>query len=449
MNWNRYVENVLVQATYMSGDRNGIASALRLDRKLGVVILTAPGALPSGEELRKFYASIAGEDRVTSVAVPLVPGKDAKGSLTEAYKVATKKPVWLKNAVGTKVRLQTATFGTKVIAQAFGANVDGVTVANPARAAEARAQLQRLWGLREDLALKVGDWLEKKLVPVDKESHQTRKFSKDNRYVFLFAKQGDRSAEKAHHFTSILTWNLLKDRIDQHYQQNDYQIIPVAAGDRIGLQTDPDLAEFWRDSAWIKMMTGTGVDPRSAQLGLWTYFATRYRSVSIIGMRSGMIEVPALVGVRTLFLEEAFNAQAARMEKWLGGVVPGFERKVVDVPPGIAQGLYWKQKGAKGPNGDPAQVRGQAVRTALNGLQAGWTPSPVASSPQNKNWPTVQPESAALSPPENSPPVDPGVKSAMASVLNQIPGKGIDNFMLQKEALDEIMQWICAPTVSA
>lgn len=303
--------------------------------------------------------------------------------------------------------------------------------------------MQNLWRLGSTsaaLEAEVGTWLREK-----------KRFNPNNRYVFLFAKQGDRSAEKAHHFTSILTWNLLKDRLDQHYQDksNNYRIIPVAAGDRIGLRTDPDLAEFWNDPEWKDMLNGIGIDARSAQLGLWCYFAMLYPNVSIIGMRSGMIEVPALVGIRTLFLEEAFNAQAARMEKWLGGVVPGFDRNVVDVPPGIAQGLYWKQRGARGPDSDPAQVRGQAVRTALNGLQAGWTPSPVASNPQNKNWPTVQPETARLNPPENSSPVDPGVKSAMAPVLNQIPGKGIDNFMLQKEALDQIMEWICAPTVSA
>ncbi|MBB5064020.1 hypothetical protein [Granulicella mallensis] len=437
MNWNPAVKNVLVQATYMSGDRNGIASALRLDKTLGVVILTEPGALQSGDVLKNFYASVAGPDRVTSVAVPSVPGKDARGSLTEAYKAATGSPAWLKKEIGSrKVKVQSATFGTKVIANAFGEMGPGrVVVPNSANAIAARGQLQTLWRLGStsaELEEKVGTWLEKK-----------KRFNPNNRYVFLFAKQGDRSAEKAHHFTSILTWNLLKDRLDQHYQDksNNYRIIPVAAGDRIGLRTDPDLAEFWNDPEWKEILKGTAIDARSAQLGLWCYFAMLYPNVSIIGMRSGMIEVPALVGIRTLFLEEAFNAQAARMEKWLGGVVPGFDRSVVDVPPGIAQGLYWKENSAAQPKGQPPQIRRQEVRTALNGLQTGWTPSPGSSNSQSKNWPTVQPESSALSP-ENASAANPGVRSAMAPVLNQIPGKGIDNFMLQKEALDAIMEWI-------
>jgi hypothetical protein len=178
--------------------------------------------------------------------------------------------------------------------------------------------------------------------------------------VFLFVKQGersknprngelllapDRTAEKAHHFTSILTWRLLVDRIS-----SETSVIPVTMGDPIGLRTTPTLVEFWNDEAWKAIFQNVqGLDKRSAQLGMWCYLAETFPGLSIIGMRSGMLEVPALLGIRTMYLEEKHNDQANRMAGWLERDgkkgkegVPGFTRLEVNRPPGIAQQKYWK-----------------------------------------------------------------------------------------------------------
>jgi hypothetical protein len=80
-----------------------------------------------------------------------------------------------------------------------------------------------------------------------------------------------------------------------------------------------------------------------------------------------MIEVPALVGIRTLFLEEKFNQQAKRMEQWIGKV-PGFERQIVEVPPGIAQGLYWKQESEKSYATRGMRLQGRQRGKHLDGM---------------------------------------------------------------------------------
>jgi hypothetical protein len=432
----KYVDNVIVQATYMSGDRNAIASALKLNQKLGILILTAPGSLDSGKELKDFYVSVSSLDRVGVVEVPdiSIPGKTP---LQVAYKQITARsmkdrPNWLQNAVDKSVKVQSATFGTTVIADAFSGKKKGAPGAD-----KARDLLQNFWKLdqaNKGLEEKVDAWLKEK------------GFLPTNRYVFLFAKQGERNAEKAHHFTSINTWNLLIDKIRQ-LAHGSSEVIPVAAGDRIGLRTSPDLAEFWRDTKWKEMISG--VDDRRAQLGLWCYLAMQYPAVSIIGMRSGMIEVPALVGVRTLFLEEKFNAQAPRMEKWLG-TVPGFERQIVDVPPGIAQGLYWKRESEKS-YATPAMkshAEDKGRHLAGNAMTMGKLqinpPGLQASRSQYDTRKMLQtsPFSSGISASEDPVQPDQETRAQYMRVMGDIPGKDIANFGLTNTEWDQILHWV-------
>jgi len=424
----QHVDDVIVQATYMSGDRNGIASALKLNPRLGILILTAPGSTQSGNELKNFYVSVSSSDRIDVIDVPENPGQPGN-ALNSTYKVVTglrqkKRPEWLRKAIEDSVQLQSATFGTKVIANAFASQGDGSLGAQ-----KARALLQDFWNLEhaeKGLEKKVGEWLTQK------------GFRPTKRYVFLFAKQGERNDEKAHHFTSILTWNLLMDKL----ARDSFEVIPVAAGNRIGLRTSPDLAEFWRDPAWKEMISG--VDDRRAQLGLWCYLAMHYPSVSIIGMRSGIIEVPALVGIRTLFLEEKFNQQAKRMEQWIGKV-SGFERQIVEVPPGIAQGLYWKKESEKryatidmrsqrrerGKHLDGMVMKELRINPA--GLQASADAS--ASRAQLKSQlPVSGPDLQQLN--------DEQRRTLQKPVLDAIKGKSMNQFGLTDAEWGDILHWV-------
>jgi hypothetical protein len=61
------------------------------------------------------------------------------------------------------------------------------------------------------------------------------------------------------------------------------------------------------------------------QLALFAYLVRNNYNFMNIGMRSGALEGPALLGARTVYLEEIYNLQEGRMEQWQGPV-PGYRR---------------------------------------------------------------------------------------------------------------------------
>jgi hypothetical protein len=347
-----YVEEVIVQGDYMSGDRNTIASALRVHKRLGVVVLAAPGHLKTAQELESLYKGAAGANRVAIHQVLVRSGGTSEDAVKASYrwvndyvhrKSGVGEPKWIRTTVASDVKLQSATYGTKVIGNTFRRN-----------AGEASRQLRQFWRL-DKVQMKRGG--KANLQPSVDQWLNNKGFRKDRAYVFLFTKQAgwsmkedkrgpgdklrvgeDRWAEKAHHFTSILTWRILQERIER-----ETSVIPVATGDDIGLTTTPTLVQFWEKDDWKNLLANVAIDPRSAQLGMWCYLAEYFTNLSIIGMRSGMIEVPALLGIRTLYLEERHNEQAERMAKWIG-TVPTFERQIVERPPGIKQQVFWKEQ---------------------------------------------------------------------------------------------------------
>jgi hypothetical protein len=376
------VTDVIVQGDYMSGDRNTIASALRVNDKLGILVITAKGYNKTGLELQAFFEAAASKARVelytVDVAFPL-PGpkplseEEKKKLAEEAVKKTYKEsdnwsrsrrrpddrkvtdkgknatPAWVRTCVELKVRVHPATFGTGEIAKEY-----------KVKPTETLEKLQKYWrlpdsGVGTSLYAAVGNYL------------ASKGFRDNRRYVFLFTKEGDRNAEKAHHFTSILTWRILQERIER-----ETTIIPVAVGDDIGLRTNPRMVKFWDDTEWKKIFEGNAMDGRTAQLGMWCYLAEKFKGVSIIGMRSGMIEVPALLGIHTLYLEEKHNGQAERMAKWLGGVVPTFERQVVEVPSGIKQQIYWNQASLKAPPHTPVHQHAVSQGGQVKGLVMGF-----------------------------------------------------------------------------
>ena len=380
-----HVEEVLVQGAHMSGDRNSIATALKLKAKLGVLVLYSPSLRAQGLELENFYKSIVGPNRVASLQIvhssdpSLAAGEKC---MKDVYRLVSSRdfknlPSFMRTTIPSPIRICSATFGTGVIADAFARN-----------ARTTRESTRELWRL-DKVPKKAGTGVIDKR-PAVRKFLLDRGFLQKRAYVFLFAKEGPRRAEKAHHFTSILTWRLLQEEIAR-----SSSVIPVAAGDKIGLRTLPTLAEFWKDADWTKLWSDVTIDPRSAQLGLWCLLAEECTGLSIIGMRSGMIEVPALLGIRTLYLEEKFNQQAERMAKWIGKV-PGFERQIVGKPAGIKQQLVWKSESLKRymPNAvsNHAKNNGAHLTGMVQGFRLGrpfrgqtrFTPAPVLDEPQRK-----------------------------------------------------------------
>lgn len=334
------VDRVIIQAEYQSGDRYAIASALKVDPRLGVLIFHRASSPDAAQDLKRLYGAV--ENAAKRVALVPVPAKEdtpknrskykgkdlALVAVQQQYTNATqakfidsivpksdparenqKFAFDTLNLVEDGIKFERVSGGTYRIGEVFAASPWKKGLEN---------RLQQFWSLDREEPVRL--WLYRK------------GFDPSRRYVFLFAKQGARSAEKAHHFTSLLTWRLLTDEISR-----TTKIVPVAVGDNIGLKTKPSLVEFWEEQGWKDAFDGKPT--RRDQLGLWAYFAKVYGGCSILGMRSGMIEVPALMGIRTRYIEERGNAQAERMASWLGNV-PSWSRQIVERTPGISQQKY-------------------------------------------------------------------------------------------------------------
>lgn len=419
------VDEVLVQANYMSGDRNAIASALKVKPKLGVVILGPASNLTDANELQSFYVGVAGSSRITVHPV----SKGTHPSEAEAVKASyrwvdqyahgkNRRPAWLDTSVETTVTLKSATWGTQVIADEFGRDTTA-----------ARKLVRDLWRLDHVKQEKTG-WGPDKYSDLQKQVMQwlsSKGFNPKRQYVILFAKKGKRDAEKAHHFTSILTWRILQERISQ-----ETSVIPVATGDNIGLKTIPYMVEFWNDAGWKKIFEKHHIDPRAAQLGMWCFLAENLTGgISIVGMRSGMIEVPALLGIRTLYLEEVHNQQAKRMLKWVGKV-PTYERQQINKPAGIAQQIYWAEQSKKSSNTDVqnhAVTHGGHVKHLVQGFE-------------KKGLGKTQPDTLILPEGKTGPEDAQNLAKAVFGSGGLAPSLSAQQFMLETTEFDAIIKWI-------
>ena len=303
---------VIVQGDYMSGDRYGIAAAIAagktLDVSFKVLIAHAPGNDGAANELALFYRVSGGRD---DVAAP--------------YCVNDPKLFYraFRSKHSQHAKIKTATFGTEFIrragefvkgqesASAGGRQIQSLLVAswrgNPQDAAQKREAL-RVW-LAKDAGLPPA------------------------KYAFLWVKSGAMDAEKSHHFTNKTAWDRLIERVRKETGRT-----PVLVGQDIGLRTDPYLGEFWNHPAYPKDVKAEG---RIGQLRVFSLLATEegYDVVNV-GMRSGAIEGPALIGLPTIYLEETGNEQSQRMEKWLK-TLPSYFRVIIDRPPGGAHLRAW------------------------------------------------------------------------------------------------------------
>lgn len=328
---------VLMIAYYMSGDRNTAASAMSLDANLCVCIY-GPAGDPRRAELAQFFAAkFRPTARRTRVCVLDVVDRPATEELSKAVKrrsdpVAGRLLMEAQvPAIAAQLRGFNAPFtltppstGTSMVADRFG------------KSGAARTQLIAFWGM-PGLAGQFDAFL----------THCG--FRPDGRYVFLWCKTGAMTAEKAHHYTDPDTWQALALGLSR----NGW--IPVAVGDDIGLRTEVSLTGFW--NIWRERFDERM--ERDVQLAFWVHVAQRYGPACCgIGMRSGMVEVPALVGIRTLYLEEAENDQQTRMAAWLGKVDTWF-RGVLPVPPGLPQQGYYLRNIMAHPQGHALSVRHQ------------------------------------------------------------------------------------------
>ncbi|HEX8433006.1 MAG TPA: hypothetical protein VF625_17095, partial [Longimicrobium sp.] len=232
--------DVIVMTYYMTGDSNSVASALRLQPKVRVVIL---GLNTDGRtlSLANFFAAKLGEQRVR--VIPFASDGEARAAMATVKRKESNPEAHAKLVkeiafqFGEKAaNLHVPGLATTLIADAFGK-----------KPLDARQILRDFW-TAEGLPFKHFLFEHVGLHP-------------DRKYVFLWCKKGKLDAEKAHHFTDRASWQELITALEGG------EWTPVLVGDDIGLTTKPSMTEFWNE--WTRVY-GQPL-PRDQQLSLWTF----------------------------------------------------------------------------------------------------------------------------------------------------------------------------------
>ncbi len=311
----------VVQAAYMSGDMFGIAASLVLDPSCGVLILkeTDPQFAGKREDQSDLYKAFyeaslrrrGVRDDVIQQRVKVVSVAD-----TRAY---------FKDLTGDASRLEAAVLAAAGLnrgrdffrAPGYATGKVGKSFAADAGAARGAVREAFIDGGPTNRELE--DFL------------TTKGIVRGQKYALLWIRlSGKRKSGGAHPEldTSIQGVRDLKAAI---IAQTDRQVVLV--GDRPGkadvLANAIDMVEFWKQAPFDAY---EGLVGRQAQQKLFNFMVrNRYDLVSI-GMRSGAMEGPALLGVPTVYIEEAGNVQHERMEKWKGKVPDWTQASLAGLP---------------------------------------------------------------------------------------------------------------------
>jgi hypothetical protein len=311
----------VLQAAYMSGDMFGIAASLVLDPACGVLILKESdprfqGTREDQSDLYKaFYeASLrrrgVREDLIRQ-RVKVVTVADTRAYFKDLTADDSKHRAAILDAAGLtrNDHFRPPGFATGKVGEAFEAD----------RGAARGAVRQAFTGGGGPTDRELEDFLTAKLI------------SRGQKYALLWIRlSGKRKSGGAHPEldTSIQGVRDLKAAITA---QTGRQVVLV--GDRPGkadvLTNAIDMIEFWKQPPFAAYQ---GLAGRQAQLKLFEFMVRRGYDLVSIGMRSGAMEGPALLGVPTVYIEEAGNVQHERMEKWKDKV-PGWTQASVAVLP--------------------------------------------------------------------------------------------------------------------
>ena len=304
------LERVIAQAAYMSGDMFGVAAALRFDPKLGVAIFYDSRKNKDREIETKLLDFYKTKDGTQHPRVALIPVTDSD----KAYKSAIagdfsneKLFPYGKPKILSRVH-NCLSIGnvTRIVAERYSTNPEA-----------AKAELEKEWlpeGAKEGLAKSydsgktIAEWVTEK------------GFEKGKSYAFIWFR---RSGEKGGAHKELDTSEKATQQIIEVAKKGEAAEKLVIIGDSghdLGKVADINLTEFWNESG--SPFKGSG---RKMQLALFAYLINNGFNIMNIGMRSGALEGPALLGVKTVFLEEKYNLQEGRMDQWQG-VVPGFKR---------------------------------------------------------------------------------------------------------------------------
>jgi len=303
--------DLMVVGSHMSGDMYGVAAAMAIRPAMSVLVLT------DGKEnhLRTFHAMVQ--------LFQTVADRNAKaGGMQKVYTKADLTDVnteW-KGVKGwtdpetkdTKFNIIPVVSESRFLAEDFRKSPETTHVTIRAK------WLGTPEEQRED-AERTQKYLEQKGIG-------------PGRYTLVWAKTGPLTHPHAHHYTLGAA-----SRLNLFKQVTDSGRTPVAIGDTIeGADTNPTLTKFWEDGGFPFKAEG-----RIGQLKFHFHFATaKGYDVIHMGARSGILEGPALLGLKVVYFEERANAQATRWEPLLE-LLPNFRRIILDAPPGAAEKKLW------------------------------------------------------------------------------------------------------------
>ncbi len=297
---------LLVQGAYMSGDRTTVGAALNLYPEMNVVILYDTATKAKALDIQSFYDTSKASGSQQIILQEVANCKEEYIKFTEANVATSSK--WGLNL--KKLGAPTpVTKGTDIVGEQFDEQPD-----------ESYKKLEDKWVINSQTGkdrVELQKWLIRINMP-------------PGNYALLWVKTGKPTDEKAHHYTSPFG---LKQLIGAAAAVGR---APVMIGEpMMGLNTDPDLTHFWeKDFPLAKQ-------GRIGQLKFYHYLAHApgYDVVNL-GMRSGALEGPPLMGMRTIFMEESQNMQSSRMEQLLASV-PTYKRVILDAPPGALEKKIW------------------------------------------------------------------------------------------------------------
>ncbi|GAA1588761.1 hypothetical protein GCM10009678_83910 [Actinomadura kijaniata] len=309
------LDTVLAQAAYMSGDMFGVSAALTLNPGMGLALFYDPAANADRDvraHLLRFYDGAGGAPHPRVALVPTTDCEAAYRLAQDGNFPARVFPLGRPPILANVQRCVAIGRGTAAVAEAFGTTAE---TAARARDALAREWLPAGWRTGQVTApgggKTIAQWV-------------TEKFGQGDRaYCFVwFRRSGAKGGAHQELDTSVVA---IRDLIgvlrEGRLIQNATVVMIGDSGHGLAHpDVDIDLTEYWTEQG----SPFVGGD-RRAQLALFAYLVERKTNFMNVGMRSGALEGPALLGARTVYLEERYNLQEGRMEQWQGRV-PGYTR---------------------------------------------------------------------------------------------------------------------------
>jgi hypothetical protein len=296
--------DLMVMGAHMSGDMYGVAASLALKPNMSVLIVTDKKHKGSETAMVDLFRQTIGSDRVYT--------EETENANSDWHKIQKSPGDRFKDFHTIPVTTETT-----ILAEHFKNN-----------AVETYKTIKESW---------IGTDKEK----LQKEEEATIKFLEaiempPGNYALLWSKTGSLTHPHPQHYSSAESQNYLIDEISSMGWS------PVNIGDDVAAKaTKPSLIKFWDNKNYPVSFKLEG---RIGQLKMLYYISrlSGYNIVSV-GMRSGILEGPALLGLKVIYLEERGNAQAERWEKLLGNV-PSFKRVLLDTPPGGIQKKHWIER---------------------------------------------------------------------------------------------------------